>query len=126
MNKVKVKKADLLYSLEKNLKKHKEEYLKAVEQFKVEYAENLDQMKDCVKNWFVPNRAKDVKNPLYVDMELPENHEEDYVLAIEMLQMSVDNEVELDVNQFKNFVKDEWAWSASFLANTISYSKKYR
>lgn len=46
--------------------------------------------------------------------EEPSCYISQYDLAIEMLEMSVDEQVELNVQDFKKYIKDEWDWSYNF------------
>lgn len=43
----------------------------------------------------------------------------DYDRALEMLQMSVDDVVEISDTEFQCFVQDQWAWTQqAFMSNT--------
>jgi hypothetical protein len=68
-------------------------------------------------------RNKDLlKNNFFLDIEKPESHLDAYDTVIEMLEMSISNEVVLDARAFKQYVKDEWDWANSFANTTVKYA----
>ncbi len=50
----------------------------------------------------------------------PEDHTKDYDRVIEMLNASVDNKIELNAEEFANFVQNDWRWMQNW---TVSNSK---
>lgn len=51
----------------------------------------------------------------------PVNHEDEYIEVIEMLEMSVDQHINLSVDLFKAYVKNQWGWTNSFKSLVGSY-----
>ncbi len=51
----------------------------------------------------------------------PEDHTKDYTRVIEMLNASVDTEVELDASEFANFVQDDWHWMQNWTTSNSKY-----
>lgn len=110
---VTVPRLEIITHLKANLEKHKADYELAVEKF-YETAEkqlraSIKQLKDR------PN--KDVR----VTMSFPVTYETSYQTAIEMLEMSVDDNITLSRDMFVKFIKDEWEWKNSFVSGTLSY-----
>jgi hypothetical protein len=100
MNEVTVSKEKLLSTLRENKAKHVEIYTDAVEGVRVEYRKLLEkEIKKLDDN-------KTVK--AYVQIDMPTSHEEQYQDVIEMLEMSVDDEVTLSKHEFANYVQDKW------------------
>ena len=52
----------------------------------------------------------------------PQNQTAVYNVAIEMLGMHTGAEIELDSDQVRNLMRDEWDWSSSFLMSNSAYS----
>jgi len=55
-------------------------------------------------------------------LPFPQNHETEYTRAIEMLEMSVSETIELDEQSFRAYFKNEWQWSGQMLAAKAAYA----
>lgn len=55
------------------------------------------------------------------DLDTPKEYTKYYDEAIEMLEMTTANEIELPQSYFRQLVRDEWDWKSEFTA----YSAKY-
>jgi len=53
----------------------------------------------------------------------PDDHTSDYDDAIEMMQWSKDDVIELTQGQFKQYVMDDWGWKDTWLASNTEYMK---
>ena len=113
MQKVKVNKKELRDIVQKNRDNHRETFLKAQGVYRTRVIEELDRMLDDAKNGRKIRRN--------VSLPEPEEHTEDYDRVLMMLDMSVDDTIELQWNEFMNYVQDEWGWNRTFAANTSSY-----
>lgn len=51
----------------------------------------------------------------------PESHKEDYDHCIDMLESSMDDEIELTKREFARLVRDEWNWKDSFNKTSSKY-----
>lgn len=51
----------------------------------------------------------------------PENHQDDYDRAIDMLKMSVSETIELSAQEFDQLVRDNWQWKQEFLRTANTY-----
>jgi hypothetical protein len=51
---------------------------------------------------------------------VPEDHTKDYDQVIEMLKMSVDEELEIESDQFACYVMDDWDWKEDFARAAFS------
>lgn len=113
MNTVKVAVSDLLKHLKKNRDSHVKEYAEAM----VGYRETLvKELKLMTKK---ATAGEDIE--LIVRVVRPENYEQSYTEAIEMLEWTVEKEVELDRHQFKQYVQDEWSWKQTFVRTAGMY-----
>lgn len=48
------------------------------------------------------------------ELLVPEDHTDEYDQLLEMLAMSVDDEVELTAQEFAQYVRDDWSWKHQF------------
>ena len=139
MRKVTVKKTELLEKVTVNYKQHVKDYEEAFEGYKTEadqlmknkfkaISEAFSQLSDKVKNSKV---ATDKPVPLYVPANLlqfaelrpPVSHAKDYEQIIQMLQMSTDETITLESDEFACYVMDDWEWKQDFLNVTSQYKK---
>lgn len=114
MEKIRVNKQELLEIIKTNCEKHKKEYLESIKAYRVKAANLLtDELNKIVSG-----------EKFKVNFELikPESHEKEYNIAIKMLEMSVDDVVEIEHNEFDQLVNDEWNWKRSFTSSYMSNS----
>jgi hypothetical protein len=100
MNNVTVSKDELLKVLTENKAKHVQIFNDALEGVRVEYKKLLQREMDKLDS------GKEVKSSVSVTM--PRSHEEEYDEVIQMLTMSVDDEIELTRHEFQQYVQDKW------------------
>jgi hypothetical protein len=117
MDIIKVKKSELLTIVENNRKKHKEEYLESSKAFRAKAAEVISNELDNII------LGKDFS--IQFNLMKPVSYLKEYDLAIKMLQMSIDDEVELDRSEFAQLVNDEWHWKSSFKLSQFSNASHY-
>lgn len=113
MNTVKVNKHTLFNKLLKNRATH----IKEAAEAKIDYKKAV--IKDLETKLKKAKAGKRVD--LLVRIPQPENHKEDYDRAIEMLEMSVETNIELSANEFDQYVKDNWHWKHQFSASNMLY-----
>lgn len=58
-------------------------------------------------------------------LKYPESHLEDYNRAIDLLNFSVADKVELSVSDFDAYVRNNWSWRQSFLGTNATYANSY-
>lgn len=116
MKTVKVNKLKLMHILHTNLEQHEKDYEDAMVQFRIELKKELEEMLQKV------NAGENIDRVF--KSVAPVSFADSYRLAMDMLDMSVDVEVELDMQEFKRYVRDEWEWKHSFVANTLVYKSK--
>ncbi len=112
---VNVKRLDLIEVLKKNRTKHIADYNEAVEGFQ-------EKMIELLKATLKKARKGELKY-LSVALQAPQTHEQEYTDAIEMLEVSVDDVINLDSDMFKSYYKDQWSWSRGFNELVGTYSK---
>lgn len=108
---VNVSRSSLLIALRQNLELYREMYQEAVADYKVKLKFELEDALKMVST--ASFEAKDAKS-IKIDLHPPVDHSNDYIEVIEMLEVSVDENINLDVESFRAFFKNEWSWSAPF------------
>lgn len=114
MKSVKVSKVDLLVALRDNRSGHRAIFEEALEGYK-----------DTVLG-LLSQHVKDVKagkvKMIQVFLPEPEDHTKDYDRVIRMVEMSLEDELELDQSEFRQYVMDDWSWKNQFLTSNSTYS----
>lgn len=108
-----VDKVALLETLRQNRTKHS----KAFEKAKAGYIKvTMQQLKDYIQQLADGDTgiARFVNAP-------PEDHTTDYDNAIDMMEWSTDDTIELTQSQFVQYVKDDWGWKQSWIASNSEY-----
>ena len=113
MRTVKVNKAELAKILEGNRAKHKDEYKDAFEGYVKTAIEKLEENLAKFKDGEITK--------LRWNEQPPTSNVKDYDRVIQMLEMSVDAEIELTSEEFQNFVQDDWHWKESWRLSNSKY-----
>lgn len=113
--KVTIPRTELLKKLIENKEKHMKIFKEACEGYQ-------EKMIDCLNDWI-----KKVKhNPtttVYIKLNAPISHAEDYENAITLLEMSSDVSVELSETEAQTYIRDQWEWRASWSSTVNQYTK---
>jgi len=112
MENIKVNKQELLTIVKENRKKHKKEYSESIKAYRVKVGDLLTQELQKIVSGDKFNARFDVIKP--------ESHEKEYDLSIKMLEMSVDENIDIDQHTFNQLVNDEWDWKFSFRSSVMS------
>lgn len=113
---VNVNRQKLLECLRTNRDNHVREYNQAVDCYQ-------EAMVDALKKKLKEVRSGKVKE-LSINLPRPKSFESNYTDVIEMLEMSVDENINLDSSAFKAYIRDEWNWSQGFKSIAGSYVRK--
>ena len=106
----------LLITLKENRKKHLKNYRIAVKLFKSQCLSLLESRVSSLKEDQI-----DINYLLHFDLPVPISYVQAYDEVIKMLEFSEQQEVEIDSNQYRAWVEDQWDWSNSFGTSTLSY-----
>lgn len=114
MNSVKVKRGELLEKLQTNRDGHRHLFLKAQDGYRKAVIEALDKA--------LTDAREGREYRIYIALQAPEDHTEDYDTVISMLTMSVDEDIEIEQHDFQCYVRDKWQWAAhaNFLNTTYA------
>ncbi len=116
MNTVKVRKERLLDKLKENREKHRDDFIKAQIGYRAEVIEQLDRaLQDARDNKKITTTFR---------LPSPSDHTSEYDTAIEMLDWTIGDEIELSQMAFRQYIFDDWDWSQSWLLSNSSYMSK--
>lgn len=96
----------------KRMRKARKESLKAL---KVNVKHDLDLVK-------AKNRDKGF---VFWGGKYPEDHGDDYLGTIRRLELSVDEQLELESNEFDSYIRNKWTWRDQFLTSNRGYVASY-
>lgn len=58
---------------------------------------------------------------LVLRLQAPQDHSQEYIDAIEMLEVSVDENIQLDKETYKAYYRNEWSWSSGLETASALY-----
>lgn len=114
LDKVTVKKDDLLQKLIANRDKHQGTYDTSMKKYYEAAIKALQARKEKFE-------GGDDGIDMSFDLPKPRSFVDEYDRAIEMLSWHEGDTVVLDQTQFRQYVLDEWNWSNQFLASSARY-----
>lgn len=113
MNKVNLKRLDLLDIVKKNREQHVQDFQEAVTDYEkavvVVAKKNLARAK-------LPGKKTFVSFP-----PAPVSYEDNYKKAERMLELSTDEILEIEDHVFNQLVMDEWGWKQQFVGTSALY-----
>lgn len=113
MENVDVSKTQLLEQLTTNRQKHLDDYTEAHAKYREKAISELEKwLRHAVDGGRI---AKSL------DLQEPVSHLADYDRAIQMVEWSTGDTVELSERDFQQYVMDDWGWKAIFAATNSSY-----
>ena len=110
-----VKKDKLLEALKRNLEKHISEFKTTRAGYEVAFVEKAEELLAAAK--------KGDFSKVRIELAEPLSHERDYTRVINMLTMSVDEEIKISDTQFSQYVEDEWNWTSTFKTSNAMYGR---
>lgn len=116
MNSVRVDKKNVIDILRKNRNKHVTIFADSYKKYRENCISYLERKLEQAKR---NGRIKMYDEEI---LEEPRCYLKAYDLAIEMLEMSLDDTLELSEGDFRRYVKDEWDWSRDFYISNSSSS----
>lgn len=113
LSEVRVKKDDLEEIVKKNAAEHRAIFEEALDGWQKAVTAALEEAVADAK------AGKGYK--IHLGLQKPEDHSKEYNQVLKMLEMSQDEELELNSHEFSCYVMDEWGWQAAFLMSSSSY-----
>lgn len=109
-----VKKTELLPILKENRENHQSVFEAALGGYRLVMIREFEKRLAEIKTGKKIRRA--------FTMPVPADHLDDYDQAIEMLEMSVEDQIELSQHEFSCLVRDDWGWKNEFNQTSVSYT----
>lgn len=113
---VKMEKEKLLSILKTNREQHETDFKKAIVIWQGKMAESLRETAKLVEE----GKKVDLHHAIH-SYPMPMNMTATYDRLIKMLEHTTEETIELDENQYSQFVEDEWHWSAQTRAINSTY-----
>jgi hypothetical protein len=110
MEKITVRKDELLEKLRANRADHRRIFEEALDGFRRDAVAELERRIADIRN----NKREDVQ----VFRSVPKDHTSSYDRAIAMIEMSVADTIVLSEADFARYVMDDWGWQRAFVANS--------
>lgn len=105
----------LLTALRENMEKHRTTFLEAQEGYREAVIEELDRMLSDARAGRQIRRG--------ISLPEPEDHTDDYLQAIRMLEMCNTEVIIVTSDDFQRLVMDDWGWKRGWVATTSNYTK---
>lgn len=109
-----VQKELVIERIKTNLEEHKKIFQAAIEEYRRQVIDDLNAKIDSVK------AGKPIQH--FIALPLPEEHTEDYLRVLRMLEHHQDALIKLSEADYATYMDNEWSWQRSFIANTTSYA----
>lgn len=113
MDSVKVRKDVLHSNVRANRDKHHAAFKTAFEGYRLAVIEALE---SALEEFRAGRAERFTLNELP-----PKDHTKDYDRLLAMLDMSVDEEITLSATAFAQYIEDDWAWKADWIAINAKY-----
>lgn len=118
MEKITVKKEDLLREVRKNREQHRKVFEEALIGFQRAVTEHLTSQLEKAK--------AGLRVETHIALQQPVDQTSDYDRVIRALEMSTEDKMELNEKEFAKYVMDDWSWSNQFWASNSMYSETAR
>jgi hypothetical protein len=118
MRQIKVDKAKLLEIVRKNREEHGGTFEEAQKTYREVVIKALDEQLKAARE------GQPFQLRVLVSLEAPQNHTADYDRAIQMLEMSVDDQIIVSEQEFQQYVQDIWGWSRDWAISNMNYVNK--
>lgn len=113
MKSINVKREELLDALRANRQKHATEAQEAKAGYLIQVEKGLRKALRDLKSGKITTT---------LNLHAPIDNTADYDRAIKMMEMSVDENIELNEQEFRQYVQDEWSWRAAAALLNSTYA----
>jgi hypothetical protein len=102
----------------RTLRENKERHRTIVQEARVSYASKAKALLSAKMDELANGKI----TALRFDLQVPEDHTEDYELAIKMLELHSHDHIEMSAADVRTLMMDEWDWMRSFLFTNARYT----
>lgn len=113
MQTVRVQRVSVLAKLRENREGHRAVFEEALDGYHKTVVEHLEEA--------LANAKGGKKYTPSIYLPEPQDHTRDYDRVIALLDMSLDDELELSVGEFAQYVLDDWGWKGDFITTSSNY-----
>lgn len=110
-----VDKSDILIAIKENRENHRTKFEEAMNGYKERAIELLEEHIQRIRD--------NAPEQVIVSLPLPEDHTEDYDRVISQLEYSMDERLELNEQEFNQYVRDQWGWQTTFAQTYAMYTE---
>lgn len=115
MKNVFISKEKLLSKIKENRNSHQKQHEDALEGWQEKVIVGLED--------FLNKAKSGIEFYTHLDLPEPESYTQDYDDIIAQIEWNEEKVIELDLNDFKKFILDDWNWKNDFLGTNAFYSK---
>lgn len=119
LNDLTFEKSTIIERLGVNRTKHLERFEKAWSSYTKKQIETLEKTIEELRNLKPGNAGLQDR----ILLPVPDDHTEDYDLAIEMLNLATNAEVTMSAQQYERFMLDRWDWKHQFETTNAFYER---
>lgn len=120
MQTITVKKKDLIQVIKQNREKHLQDYNTAVLGYKIKVKEELEKkLKELER--LTDSNFENFEHYLKSISSKPTNNLKDYDVALGMLEITTEKEIQLDINEYRQYYLDEWHWKNVWTMSNTGY-----
>ena len=117
MGPIEVKVSDLKTALGENRDQHAQVFQEAWRGYEKALLGTLEDMQRRV------SRGKRVDLYELIKLPVPKNHTRDYDTVLHMLDLHQQDTYELDEEDFRRYVEDDWDWKREFITTASNYTR---
>jgi hypothetical protein len=117
MKTVIVPKDRLIDVIRRNRDMHAAQYREAYEGFVKTYSSALKKKLSAVESG-----AEIGFRDTRLNLEVPEDHTQDYDRTLAMLEWHQDETIPLSEQEYQNYIEDNWSWSGKFRQDIATYT----
>lgn len=124
MREIKVKRDELLVKVRANREKHIAEYKEACEGYKAAATQKISEAAHELTGRIERLKEGQMISLMLIsfDLEVPQDHTDDYDQVIAMLEMSVDDVMTIRSDEFACYVMDNWQWRREWEVTKSTYN----
>jgi hypothetical protein len=114
-----IERSRLQATLSANLEIHKKEYAEAKAGYEEKRLELIRRLADvathcCAKNTEANRKGIHESYNEFARLEKPQDHSSEYEQAIALMEWETRDKVDISINDFERFVRDNWSWKSQF------------
>jgi len=107
-------KEKLMEIIQENRDKHRSVFLEAIDGYRLEAIKRLERMIEKIK------KGKTIDQ--YLRLPVPTDNTNDYDRVLKMMELDTRDEINLNEEEFAQYVLDDWSWKREWIATASNYT----